>query len=95
MTTRWDPWRFFLNIEDNLGLDQEINGEPAGRAFPFSDLVAAKKQLEQSAQAEACWGHRGSSHSHSSAQWEYGGILAGNTEAQVFPWQPSGGGNGC
>lgn len=24
-----------------------------------------------------------------------GGILAVNTEAQVFPWQPGGGGNGC
>lgn len=54
-----DPWRlylfiYFLNIQGDLELDQETNGEPAGRGFPFSDLVAAKKQLEQSAQAEAC-----------------------------------------
>lgn len=53
-----DPWRlyyfFFFNIQGDLELDQETNGEPAGRGFPFSDLVAAKKQLEQSAQAEAC-----------------------------------------
>lgn len=53
-----DPWRlyyfFFFNIQGDLELDQEINGEPAGRGFPFSDLVAAKKQLEQSSQAEAC-----------------------------------------
>lgn len=45
---------FIFNIQGDLELDQETNGEPAGRGFPFSDLVAAKKQLEQSAQAEAC-----------------------------------------
>lgn len=76
----------FLNIQGNLELDQEVNGESTGRGFPYSNSVAAEDQLEQFAHAEACWGHRRNSCTcQQQCTVEMLRILAGHTEAQVLP----------